>query len=411
MGANMKTSLICVGVGASLLFSVMGCQKEGVATSGSGGAQMGGSLGSGGAQMGGSSGDGGAQMGGSSGDAGPAAGGSSGVDGMAATGGSTALGGVTGAGGTFGAGGVPSSGGVGAAGGRVGTGGSVDGGGIDGGGMTGTGGKVGSGGAGGSFGTGGTGGMIGTGGALGGTGGTTAKTCGGIAGIPCPSVEFCELPVGACLKTPDIAGTCSSTGSGICSAIVAPVCGCDGKTYNNNCLRLAAGVSEASNGACVTPACPTDISQIAAWPCTEGLTCEYGTDPRPSCRPSATCTNGAWTTLLPPCGQLPVVTCPATRDAAAGQTCPTSGAYCVYSDLSCLCTSCPTTPPVGVCTSTPTWHCATPNTTAGCPAGIPLLGSACTSDGLTCTYSCGAGGARACKKNAWYTANGGACPL
>jgi len=53
------------------------------------------------------------------------------------------------------------------------------------------------------------------------------------------------------------------------------------------------------------PACPADISQIGTWPCTEGLTCEYGTDPRPNCRPSATCTNGIWTVLQAKCTQLP----------------------------------------------------------------------------------------------------------
>jgi hypothetical protein len=108
--------------------------------------------------------------------------------------------------------------------------------------------------------------------------------------------------------------------------------------------------------------------------------------------------------------QLPPVTCPATRDAAAGQTCPTEGAYCTYGDLTCACTNC-TNGPVTSCTGDPTWHCAAPNADTTCPAGIPLLGSACPTDGKTCTYACGTGNARTCKQGAWYTANGGACPV
>jgi hypothetical protein len=190
------------------------------------------------------------------------------------------------------------------------------------------------------------------------------------------------------------------------------VCGCDQKTYGNDCARQAAGVSKLSEGACPTssPACPADLSQIQSWPCTEGLTCEYGTDPRPGCRAGATCTNGSWVITQARCVELPPVTCPATREAAAGQTCPTEGAYCVYGDLACQCTNC-TTGPVNVCTGDPTWHCAAPNPDSACPAGTPLLGSACPTEGKSCTYACGTGGARVCKKGAWYAADGGPCPV
>jgi hypothetical protein len=104
------------------------------------------------------------------------------------------------------------------------------------------------------------------------------------------------------------------------------------------------------------------------------------------------------------------VTCPATRDAAAGQVCPTDGAYCTYGDLTCACTNC-TNGPATTCSGDLTWHCAAPNADTACPAGIPLLGSACTTDNKTCTYACGTGNARTCKQGAWYSASGGPCPV
>jgi len=390
----MKKLMIVCSIGASILLGSAGCQKEGLPGGGStGGARVGlsqGGSGSVGLPTGGTPGTGGIAV--SGGIVG--AGGSVGHGGASGSGGWEGPGGAPASGSAFAAGGVFSSGGARGTGGMVVTGGGVVGGSGTGG-RIGTGGTVASGGAGGSSGTGGTGG----------------KMCAGFAGLACPAGQFCDMPAGDCGKMPDGAGTCAATGPLPCAAIYLPVCGCDGKTYGNDCQRQAAGVSLASQGACpAAAACPADVSQINTWPCTEGLTCEYGTDPRPGCRPSATCTNGTWSVLLAKCAALPAVTCPATRDAAASQACPTDQAYCVYGDLSCVCTNC-STGPVNYCGGSYTWHCAVPNADPACPSGIPLLGSACSTSGQTCTYACGPGGARACKQGAWYASAGGPCPV
>src|SRR5947208_16569035 len=70
-----------------------------------------------------------------------------------------------------------------------------------------------------------------------------AKGC--TANGQCPKKGYCAKPAGDCKGK----GECKARPD-VCPEIYKPVCGCNHKTYSNECFAAAAGVNVASDGAC-----------------------------------------------------------------------------------------------------------------------------------------------------------------
>ncbi|MDR7422960.1 MAG: Kazal-type serine protease inhibitor domain-containing protein [Armatimonadota bacterium] len=77
--------------------------------------------------------------------------------------------------------------------------------------------------------------------------------CGGASGLACPPGYYCQQPPGAC-GAPGAEGVCAAPVVA-CPVERDPVCGCNGRTYDNVCAMTAAGQSLRHTGACVPSVC------------------------------------------------------------------------------------------------------------------------------------------------------------
>jgi hypothetical protein len=74
------------------------------------------------------------------------------------------------------------------------------------------------------------------------------QLCGGLVGIQCDRGLTCEMPTGVC-GVPHPVGACAPTPRA-CPRSYRPVCGCNGRTYANDCVRQRARVAKARDGRC-----------------------------------------------------------------------------------------------------------------------------------------------------------------
>ena len=160
-----------------------------------------------------------------------------------------------------------------------------------------------------------------TGTGMGGAGGGTI--CGGFAGTPCASDEFCKFADERCGGN-DNSGVCTKRPQG-CPAIFQPTCACDGKVYGNPCDANSHGTDVNDGASCTPPAgmfgcgahfcaagteyCQMNGSDVANFPST------FQCQPLPaSCGAAASCACLAGV----PCGGL----CMTTPNGGLQITCP-----------------------------------------------------------------------------------------
>lgn len=76
------------------------------------------------------------------------------------------------------------------------------------------------------------------------------EPCGGFAGVNCADGLICDMSDQDGCDVADGAGVCADNRNVACTREYMPMCGCDGQTYPNDCVRRAAGVPLNHHGEC-----------------------------------------------------------------------------------------------------------------------------------------------------------------